>query len=124
MIHRATAIQTAWRGYFTRSRYQCDRRDIVMVQSLARRQSAKSVAHQMRHSRMILSATAVQSAWRGYYTCTSYRSDLRDIITVQSLVRRQAARNVAQQMGRQQMFRKKLPRTSLDLDSDDDSVIV
>jgi myosin heavy subunit len=104
MIHSATTIQTAWRGYCTCSRYQCDRRDIIMVQSLARRQSARNVAQQMRRQRMILSATAIQLTWRGYYTYTSYQCDLRDIIMVQSLVRRQAARNVAQQMRHQRVL--------------------
>jgi cell division protein FtsL len=73
-----------------------DLRYIIKVQSLVRRQASRNATDHKRHDRIMQSATAVQTAWRGYYTCLRYQRDLRDIVMVQSLVRCQAAKKVAE----------------------------
>jgi myosin heavy subunit len=95
--HSALTIQTAWRGYYVRSNYQCDLHDIIILQSLVRRRAATNFVEQARRELMVQSAMSIQTAWRGYYAYSSYQCDLRDIIIVQSFVRGRAARNAVKQ---------------------------
>jgi hypothetical protein len=53
-----------------------DLRYIIKVQSLVRRQASRNATDHKRHDRIMQSATAVQTAWRGYYTCLRYQRDL------------------------------------------------
>jgi myosin heavy subunit len=58
----------------------------------------------MRREQMTRSATLIQTAWRGYFSCLNYHCDLVAITIVQSLVRCRAARIVTEQKRRERMI--------------------
>jgi hypothetical protein len=80
---------------------EANSRDVIMVQSLMRRRAAKNFAQQRRRERIGQSATAIQAAWRGYWTREGYYLNVQDVIFVQKIVRGRAARNVARQKWRE-----------------------
>lgn len=84
----ATLIQAAWRGYYACMTYQYDVLDIIIVQSLVRRQAAIVNTQKKRQDRLDRSATLIQSQWRSYDCTLNYLHYLADVLIVQSAVRR------------------------------------
>jgi myosin heavy subunit len=88
MVQSATSIQTAWRGYYVYYSYQCDLRDIILVQSFVRGKAARNAVEQKWLELMDKSATLIQAQWRSYDCTMNYLHYLADILIVQSAVRR------------------------------------
>lgn len=62
--------------------------DVILCQSLARRNIAMKERNILTQKRRVVSATRIQSAWRSYSAYDDFVHAISDIIVVQSLVRR------------------------------------
>lgn len=116
----ATIIASAWRGYICNSDYKrtvegkpscfslgttnihfnltCNifwivlhAADIILCQSIARRNNALSQAAVLRNDNRKRAAISIQSSWRSYSAETQYLQTVVDIIVIQSVVRKMIA---------------------------------
>ena len=88
----ATKIQTAWRTYTAQLNYQFDIVDIIIVQSIARRKAAMTLAKNMQDERIHNAATTIQKTWRSYDCTMNYLHSVADVLIAQSIVRRWIAK--------------------------------
>jgi hypothetical protein len=78
--------------------------DVILCQSLARRNMAMKNRTILTQKKREFSATRIQSAWRGYTAYDDFVHDISDIILVQSLVRRFNAIGIKIQLQEEQML--------------------
>jgi len=68
----ATKLQTSWRGFFCQFNYQLDLLDIIIVQSIWRRNAAMKYYTRSQVIRRYAAATLIQAQWRTYSCRQSY----------------------------------------------------
>mmetsp|Transcript_17979 Transcript_17979/g.25351 ORF Transcript_17979/g.25351 Transcript_17979/m.25351 type:complete len:1988 (+) Transcript_17979:258-6221(+) len=85
-VHAATKIQTAYRGWMVRDVLEDEHYCAGIIQIYVRSLLAKNVVKRLR------SVIKIQARWRSYAAQLHYQFDIVDIIIVQNLVRRWAAR--------------------------------
>ncbi|WFD35462.1 Myosin type-2 heavy chain 1 [Malassezia cuniculi] len=88
---RTRTIQSAWRGYAARARYNALRRGVLAIQCAARRRSAAAAVHQERTKTV---AERLQSLVRGYLVrqrAAAYRSA---VVALQSAIRASSMRRI------------------------------
>jgi IQ calmodulin-binding motif len=88
-----TCVQTAWRAFSGRFNYQLDLLDVIIVQSVWRRKSARILYKGMVHDHRVRCAVKIQSQWRSYDCTMNYLHYLADVLITQSAARRWMARN-------------------------------
>lgn len=86
----ATLIQSSWRGYSARSKYNRTRKQVIQVQSMARgflvRRSYRSVRQEK-------SAIIIQKTWRGSVERRKFLAIRAKVVLAQCCIRRRLARN-------------------------------
>ena len=88
----AATIQKIWRGYFYQTSYLALVADVVIAQNQVRKYFARAEFTKKLHEHHAISARSIQAAWRSHYQRVSYLLHLADIVTIQSLVRKQSAK--------------------------------
>lgn len=92
----ATAIQATYRGYSAQLHFQFDLVDVIIAQSIVRRWKACKIASCMRDEQRELSATTIQSAWRGFQAYSDFIFAIADVLVAQRTVRGWLSRRKSQ----------------------------
>eukprot|EP00804_Cyclotella_cryptica_P028844 CCRYP_008432-RA/>CCRYP_008432-RA protein AED:0.01 eAED:0.01 QI:842/1/1/1/0.85/0.75/8/449/1945 len=90
----AVKIASMWRGFVAMSEYKQSILDIIICQSVARRNMAASKATMLRQNQCIASATIIQASWRARVARDVYILTMFDLVTLQSLARRLIAQRI------------------------------
>ncbi|KAK9467430.1 P-loop containing nucleoside triphosphate hydrolase protein [Lipomyces arxii] len=85
----AAQIQTAWRAFYARKEYQDVCTAVIKTQSCVR---GYLVRKGLLAGRQTNAAISIQRVYRGHVARVAYKRDVRNIVIVQSLFRRRAAK--------------------------------